>query len=244
MHDSVTQFVSNEISTADVADLRVLEVGSRDINGSVRPLIEQYDPEEYIGVDIVDGERVDKVVGATQLVDEFGSDSFDLVVSTEVLEHVRDWRDAISNMKRICKPEGTLVLTTRSVGKWYHGHPNDYWRYSLDDFREIFIDMDIRTLDDDPSEPGVFARIRKPTEFDERELESIKLHSIITGERKRQFGEGDYWCWNYAKTRLSSLGHSVADRVISDTAVDVLKRMGLYKPSKRVYERLFITPRE
>lgn len=79
------------------------------MDGSVRPLIERFrDPEEYIGVDIEGGKFVDIVLPAEKLVKNFGENSFDVVISTETLEHVRDWRTVIKNMKLILKPGGYI----------------------------------------------------------------------------------------------------------------------------------------
>jgi hypothetical protein len=70
---------------------RVLEVGSKFVNGSVRPLIERFcSPRDYVGVDIEPGKYVDVVLPAEKLVNCFGPESFDVVISTELLEHVYD----------------------------------------------------------------------------------------------------------------------------------------------------------
>ena len=72
---------------------KVLEVGSKYVNGSVRPLIKNFfSPKEYVGVDIEPGRFVDIVLPAEKLVDYFGEESFDVVIATELLEHVGDWR--------------------------------------------------------------------------------------------------------------------------------------------------------
>lgn len=116
----------------------VIEVGSLNVNGSIRSVVEPFQPRSYLGVDLELGPGVDQVYDAMDLLDRFGFEAFDLLISTELLEHVRDWRTVISNFKRILKPNGTLFITTRSQGFEYHGYPFDYWRYEIHDMQAIF----------------------------------------------------------------------------------------------------------
>jgi hypothetical protein len=52
----VTAFFIDNIKIEEFKGKRVLEVGSRYVNGSVRPLIEHFcSPKEYVGVDIEAG---------------------------------------------------------------------------------------------------------------------------------------------------------------------------------------------
>lgn len=57
----------------------------------------------------------------------FASDSFDTVLSNEVLEHVQDDRQALREMSRVLKPGGRAVIFCPN--RWYpfetHGH---FWR--------------------------------------------------------------------------------------------------------------------
>lgn len=182
-HSSCIAFGTRTLGEPQVARKRVLEVGSYDVNGSLRPTIEAYGPHEYVGVDIVPGPGVDLVCDAGNLVEQFGPESFDVVVATELLEHVRDWRAAVSNLKRVCRPGGILVATTRSIGFPYHAHPADHWRYEVDDFRTIFDDLGIVALEPDGADPGVFLAARKPETFTERDLEDVALFNIVVGRR-------------------------------------------------------------
>ncbi len=61
-------------------------------------------PKEYIGVDISHGKFVDKIAPAEKLVEVFGKNRFDVVISTEMLAHVSDWKKVINNTKEILKP--------------------------------------------------------------------------------------------------------------------------------------------
>jgi len=180
-------FVREHVTARDVQGKTVLEVGSRAVAGpesSVRPDVEGLGPRSYIGVDIIAGPRVDEVCDVSDLRQRFGDDSFDVVITTEMLEHVRDWRAAVSNLKRVVKPGGVLVITTRSFGFPHHGWPYDYWRYELDDIREIFSDFQLEVLEPDiESGPGVFVRATKPTAFRECDLRDFRLFSIVKQRR-------------------------------------------------------------
>jgi len=81
---------------------------------------------------------VNVICDAEHLVEHFGSDAFDVIVSTEMLEHTRNWREVVTNLKRVTKPNGIIVLTTRSPGFPLHGYPYDFWRYDQSDMRVIF----------------------------------------------------------------------------------------------------------
>mgnify|MGYP001772766067 CR=1 FL=1 len=136
---SVIEFFLENVDCEEFYGKRVIEVGSKYVNGSVRPIIEKFcKPKEYIGVDIEEGKFVDVVIPAEKLVDKFGENSFDVVISTEMLEHVRDWRTVIENLKLILKPEGYIYITTRSYGFPYHAYPYDFWRYEVEDMKRFF----------------------------------------------------------------------------------------------------------
>lgn len=156
-------FFMRTLDCGEVADREVLEVGSKFVNGSVRPLIERFcRPRLYVGVDIEPGRYVDVVLPAERLVDCFGPESFDAVISTETLEHVLDWRAAVNNMKAVLRPGGLIYITTRSRGFPYHAHPHDYWRFEPEDIVRIFGDFEILALERDWEAPGVFLKARKP----------------------------------------------------------------------------------
>jgi SAM-dependent methyltransferase len=183
---SCLSFATAVLDEGAVSGKDVLEVGSRDVNGSVRPVVERLGPRTYIGVDIEAGSGVDELCDVSELIERYGSNAFDVVLSTELTEHVEDWRSAFRNMKGVVRPGGTLIVTTRSRGFPVHGYPWDYWRYEPEDMRTIFADFEILALERDSVAPGVFVQARKPLEArTEADLDDIELYSVLLGERSR-----------------------------------------------------------
>jgi len=112
-HVAVIEFFIENVEKEEFEDKRILDVGSKYVNGSVRPLIERFcSPKEYIGVDIEPGKFVDLILPAEKLVEYFGPESFDVVIATELLEHVQDWRLVVRNLKEVLKRGGYIYITT------------------------------------------------------------------------------------------------------------------------------------
>jgi SAM-dependent methyltransferase len=176
-------FAERTLTASIVVGREVVEVGAYDVNGSVRPHAESLAPGSYLGVDITDGPGVDRVLDAQHLIAQLGSDSADIVITTEMLEHVRDWHAVVSNLKGLLRPGGYLLVTTRSAGFPYHAWPYDFWRFELDDFRLIFGDLEILALEADTAAPGVFLFARRPVAYVQR-TPGIALRSIVTGRRQ------------------------------------------------------------
>ena len=199
--------------------LAVLEVGAADVNGGVRSVVSALLPARYVGVDLHLGPGVDVVCDAGELTAYFGEQSFDVVISTEMLEHVEDWRLVVTNLKRVLRPRGYLLVTTRSIGFPYHGNPYDYWRFEPSDMREIFGDMDILALERDADiEPGVLMLARKPGEHVESNLDEIMLYSIVRGRRLRDLSR-----LQVAVTESATVLWRLSKRVLPRRWIDSLR---------------------
>ena len=96
---------------------RVFEVGSQDINGTVRPLFPA--SAEYIGVDLGPAECVDWVIPG-ELV-ELSDGWADVVISTECFEHCKGWDRVFLNMVRILTSGGLFIFTSAGTGRATHG---------------------------------------------------------------------------------------------------------------------------
>ncbi len=97
-------------------DVKVLDVGSLDINGNNRHVFEH--PYSYTGVDLNMGNNVD-VVSPGHLYD--CGYQFDVVISSECFEHDMYYARTLQNMIRLLKSNGLLIFTCASTGRPEHG---------------------------------------------------------------------------------------------------------------------------
>jgi SAM-dependent methyltransferase len=89
----------------------------------------------YVGVDVVENPHADLVGSVEALpVDDA---SFDLVLCTQVLEHVDDPLRAVSELRRVTAPGGRVLASTHGV-QWYHPSPTDHWRWTHTGLRLLF----------------------------------------------------------------------------------------------------------
>lgn len=80
-----------------------------------------------VGVDVQKGKDIDIVADAQNL--PFANECFDAILCTEVLEHIENPHQAISEMKRVLTKNGKLILTTRFIFP-IHDEPTDYFRFT------------------------------------------------------------------------------------------------------------------
>lgn len=126
---------------------RVLEIGSLNINGTVRQF---FSAEEYVGVDVGKGAGVDVVISGHEYDD---NQFFDCAISCECFEHNPYWLETFENMVRLTKAGGLVVFTCATTGRPEHGTerttPQDSpltiakgWSYyrnlTQDDFEKAF----------------------------------------------------------------------------------------------------------
>jgi SAM-dependent methyltransferase len=105
----------------------VLEFGARRVAGQeetadLRPL---FPGREYIGCDAHAGTGVDRVADVSRT--SFAEECAGTIVCDDTLEHVFAVHDAFSEMSRVLRPGGLLVVTT-PMRFPIHDYPEDYWR--------------------------------------------------------------------------------------------------------------------
>ena len=92
----------------------VLEIGSLNINGTVRDF---FTTDRYLGVDVEDGPGVDLVAQGQDL--KFPDNCFDVAVSAECFEHNPYWLETFINMHRMASQ--FVIFTCATEGRPEHG---------------------------------------------------------------------------------------------------------------------------
>lgn len=117
-HPEQITFVSTlrEVYPQYFSHQKVAEVGSLDINGSVRGL---FTGGEYTGFDLSQGPGVDQAIQG-QLIGQ-ASGYYDVTISCECFEHNPFWVETYSNMLRLTKSGGLVVMSCTTTGRPEHG---------------------------------------------------------------------------------------------------------------------------
>jgi SAM-dependent methyltransferase len=148
-----------------IEGMKVLEIGALNINGSVRDIFEQ-DEVLYIGTDMMAGPGVDTVIDGHDLMDLYEPKSFDLVICLETFEHDINFWVTLSNIRRLTKPGGFLMISTPTFKFPLHRHPFDYYRFGEDAYRKLFFQgyeiLDLREVVSKGVNPGIVCLGRKP----------------------------------------------------------------------------------
>lgn len=119
-------------------DGQVLDVGSLNVNGTLRSVL----PVTY-GIDMRPGKDVDEVLDACNLLERFGPEYFDHVVTANCFEHVEFWETALRNAWGVLKTGGKFLFEVPTQEKGFHSHPYDYWRWTVPLLEETFKDQTI-----------------------------------------------------------------------------------------------------
>ena len=110
MHATSMSEMARLLGRWPAPDADVLDVGSMDVNGSYRALIEGRG-WRYTGLDIAPGANVD-VAADDPYCYPFAGGTFDVVISGSTMEHVKHpWR-WVPELARVLRPGGLLVLVT------------------------------------------------------------------------------------------------------------------------------------
>ncbi len=116
------------ISISPMVKGKVMDLGC----GS-KPYRSLFDCDEYIGVDFENpghphlNEQVDVFYDGKTL--PFENNSFDVIFSSEVFEHVFNMHELLVEIKRVLRPGGKLIFTCPFAFP-EHEQPNDFARYT------------------------------------------------------------------------------------------------------------------
>lgn len=130
---------------------QVLEIGSQNVNGTMRA---EFEGCHYTGVDVVDGEGVDVVSKGHKFAGL--ANDYDVVFSCEVFEHDPYAQQTVLNMCRMLKPGGLFFMTCATTGRGEHGTtkttPGEVWGPNPDFYRNVELGTFLNWIG--PSEHG------------------------------------------------------------------------------------------
>ena len=122
-------FVQNYLKNI-IAPTAVLDVGSYDVNGSYKTLFDEQ-RFRYTGLDISAGPNVDIVLKKIYHWKEIESNSFDVVISGQALEHIEFFWVTVAEMTRALREGGCIcIIAPRGAG--LHRYPIDCYRFDAD----------------------------------------------------------------------------------------------------------------
>ena len=143
----LTRVTLDRFIAAHASDRRTLDIGAQ--NG---PYAAHF--PRRIALDIKRGIGV-QIIGDAQALG-IRDASFDVVLCTEVLEHLPEPQRAIDEVYRVLTPGGQLLLTTRFLFP-IHDAPHDYFRFTKYGLRYLLRRFEIVELQEETDAVGTLA---------------------------------------------------------------------------------------
>jgi SAM-dependent methyltransferase len=105
---------------------RLLDVGCGTL--PFKPYIERY-VESYDGLDVERRSEQTRFISDARNMVEIADDSYDSVISLSMLEHIPDPWLALREMRRVCRPGGSVIILIPHLMR-LHEEPHDYYRFT------------------------------------------------------------------------------------------------------------------
>jgi hypothetical protein len=125
---------------------KTLEIGSYNVNGSVREFF-----PNHLGVDMRDGPGVDMVLNGQEVSALFPENEFEVVVWLETLEHDDAFWVTRECIDHVLCPGGCLIISVPTIGFPRHDYPSDYWRVTTDGLQVLFGDYEVLDIGELPA---------------------------------------------------------------------------------------------
>ena len=129
------QFTKKYLEKFKDKSIKILDIGSQDVNGSYKPIFQNTN-WEYYGCDMVEGKNVDIMLNDIYDWRNIKSESFDVVISGQAFEHIEFFWITMLEISRILKDDGICCIIAPSSGN-EHRYPLDCWRFYPDGFAAL-----------------------------------------------------------------------------------------------------------
>jgi len=164
----LTRVTLDRFIASHASDRRTLDIGAQNGPYSVHfPRRVALDIQPGIGVQVIGDAQ------ALGILDE----TFDVVLCTEVLEHIPDPQRAIDEIYRVLAPGGQLLLTTRVLFP-IHDAPHDYFRFTKYGLRHLLRRFEILELHEETDAVGTLAVLLQRLGMQAETLHRTPLRAI------------------------------------------------------------------
>lgn len=126
--DLVAEFYSSAIRERAKGDLADLGCGKAPLLGAYGPLCTSILLADWANSSH-DNPLLDLIIDLNEPLTPLVTSSFDVVILSDVLEHIREPALLMAEISRILKPGGYLLLNV-PFAYWIHEAPYDYYRYT------------------------------------------------------------------------------------------------------------------
>lgn len=135
---TISEVISRHVSELSAREGRLTAI---DFGCGSSPYQSLFPPNvtDYVRVDLPSNDAADVVIDDERGCVPLPSESADIVISNQVLEHVDSPGQYLTEARRLCRHGGILILSTH--GFWmYHPDPQDYWRWTGSGLRKLLQD--------------------------------------------------------------------------------------------------------
>ncbi len=135
MRQLIRDFVALCAETIETQE-PIYEFGALNVPGQegFADLREYFPNKHFVGADMREGPGVDVILDLHKIA--LPDNTAGTIISVETLEHVQNPQQAVAEMLRVLKQNGTLILTS-VLNFPIHDYPADYWRFTPQAFRTM-----------------------------------------------------------------------------------------------------------
>lgn len=147
LRDNVDRLLNSVGQWPEVANARVLDIAPQ-VHKGARYFFPSSSTVETMDID--PKSNATYIADICKTNDSIRSESFDVVVCTEVLEHVLNPFAAVDEIFRLLRPGGGLLVASTPFNFRIHGPLPDCWRFTEHGLRALlqrFADVEIEALE-------------------------------------------------------------------------------------------------